>query len=45
MKIKIINDFIANKETMNAKTFKKNENSVQLTLYCRIVNKSFENNH
>ena len=45
MKVKIINDFIASKETMNAKTFKKNENNVQSTLYHRAVNKFFENNH
>ena len=28
IKVKVINDFIANKETMNAKTFKKNESNV-----------------
>ena len=27
-KIKIINDFIASKKTMNAKTFEKNKNNV-----------------
>ena len=45
MKIKIMNDFIANKETLNAKTFKENENNAQLTLYRRVVNEFFENNH
>ena len=28
MKVKVTNDFIASKETMNAKTFKKDENNV-----------------
>ena len=42
MKIKVINDFIANKKTINAKTFKKDENNVQSILYRRVVNKSFE---
>ena len=45
MKIKIMNDFIASKKTMNAKIFEEDENNVQLTLYCRVVNKFFENNH
>ena len=40
-----MNDFIANKKTMNAKTFKKNKNNVQLILYCRVVNEFFENNY
>ena len=44
MKIKIINDFIASKETMNTKTFKENENNVQSILYRRVVNEFFENN-
>ena len=29
-KIKIKNDFIINKETLNAKTFKKNNDNIQL---------------
>ena len=45
MKIKIMNDFIASKKTMNAKTFKKDENNVQSILYRRVVNEFFENNH
>ena len=45
MKIKIINNFIVNKKTMNAKAFKKNENNVQSTLHCRVVNEFFENNY
>ena len=40
-----MNDFIASKETMNAKIFKKDENSVQSILYYRIVNEFFENNY
>ena len=40
-----MNDFIASKETMNAKTFKKDEDNVQLILYHRVVNEFFENNH
>ena len=45
MKIKVINDFIASKKTINAKTFKKDENNVQLILNRRAVNEFFENNH
>ena len=45
IKIKVMNDFIASKETMNAKTFKKNENNVQSILYRRVVNELFENNY
>ena len=45
MKIKVTNDFIASKKTMNAKTFKKNENNVQSTLYRRVMNELFENNY
>ena len=45
MKVKITNNLIANKETMNAKTFEKNEDSVQSILYRRVVNEFFENNH
>ena len=30
---------------MNAKTFEKNENNVQSTLYRRVMNEFFENNH
>ena len=41
----ITNDFIASKETMNAKASEKNENNVQLVLYRRVVNELFENNH
>ena len=44
-KIKITNDFIISKETMNAKAFKKDENNVQLILYRRVVSKLFKNNH
>ena len=44
-KIKITNDFIVNKKMMNAKIFKKDENSVQLILYRRVVNELFKNNH
>ena len=45
MKIKITNDFIASKETINAKTFKKNKNNIQLILHRCAVNKFFKNNH
>ena len=45
MKITVINDFITSKEIMNTKTFKKDENNVQSTLYRRVVNEFFENNH
>ena len=45
MKIKITNDFIANKETMNMKIFEKDENNVQSILYRRAVNEFFENNY
>ena len=45
MKVKVTNDFIASKKTINAKTFKKSENNVQSILYRRVVNKFFENNH
>ena len=44
-KVKIMNDFIANKETMNAKTFKKDENNIQSILHRRVMNDSFENNY
>ena len=44
-KVKVTNDFIANKETMNAKTFKENENNVQSILYRRVMNEFFENNY
>ena len=40
-----MNDFIASKKTINAKAFKKDENSVQSTLYRRVVNEFFENNY
>ena len=30
---------------MNAKTFEKDENSVQLILYRRVMNEFFENNY
>ena len=40
-----MNDLTANKETLNAKTFKKSEDNVQLILYHRVVNEFFENNH
>ena len=45
MKVKVINDFIASKETKNAKIFKKNEDNVQSILYRRVMNKLFENNY
>ena len=41
--MKIMNNFIASKETMNTKTFKKNESNVQSILYCRVVNAFFKN--
>ena len=44
-KIKIMNDFIANKKTMNAKTFKKDENNVQSILYCRVISEFFKNDY
>ena len=44
MKIKVTNDFIISKKTMNAKTFKENENNVQSILYYRVMNEFFENN-
>ena len=45
MKIKVMNNFIASKETINAKTFKKDENNVQSILYRRVVNEFIENNY
>ena len=45
MKVKIINDFIANEKTLNVKTFKKGENNVQSILHRRVINKFFENDH
>ena len=45
MKIKIINDFIASKETINAKAFKKDKNNIQLILYRRAVNEFFKKNN
>ena len=45
MKIKVTNDFIINKKTMNAKAFERNENNVQSILYRRVINKLFENNY
>ena len=40
-----MNDFIASKETLNAKTFKRNENNVQSILYRRAVNEFFKIDH
>ena len=45
VKIKVMNDFIINKKTMNAKTSEENKNNIQLILHRRVVNKFFENNH
>ena len=45
IKIQVMNDFIASKKTINALTFKKDENNVQSTLYRRVMNKFFKNNH
>ena len=45
MKIKITNDFIASKETMNTKTFKKDENNTQSILYRHVVNEFFKNDY
>ena len=45
IKVKITNDFIVSKETMNAKAFEKNEDNVQSILYCRVVNELFKNNY
>ena len=44
-KVKITNDFIASKETLNAKTFKNYENNAQLNLHNRIMNELFKNNY
>ena len=44
-KIKVTNDFIANKEIMNAKAFEKNGNNVQSILYYCVMNELFKNNH
>ena len=44
-KIKITNDFITRKKTLNAKASERDENYVQLTLYYRIINKLFKNNY
>ena len=41
----MINNFIASKETMNAKTFKKSKDNVQSILYRRALNEFFENNY
>ena len=40
-----MNDSIASEETMNAKTFKKNENNVQSTLHRRVMNELFKNDY
>ena len=45
MKVKVTNDFIANKKTINAKTFERDENNVQSVLHHCAVNKFFENDH
>ena len=45
MKVKVTNNFIASKETMNVKTFEKNENNVQSILYRCALNEFFENDH
>ena len=44
-KVKIMNDFIASKKTLNTKTFEKNESNVQSILHRRVVNKFFENDY
>ena len=44
-KVKVTNDFIINKETLNAKALKKDENNVQSMLYCRVMNEFFKNNY
>ena len=40
-----MNDCIADKETLNTKTFKKDEDNVQSTLHRRVMNKFFKNNY
>ena len=45
MKIKVTNNFTVSKETLNAKTFEKNEDNVQLILYRYIMNEFFKNNY
>ena len=45
MKIKIINDFIADKKTLNRKTFKKNKSNVQSILHRCVMNEFFKNNY
>ena len=45
MKVKITNDFIADEKTLNAKTFKKDENNVQSILHRRVINEFFKNNY
>ena len=44
-KVKVTNNFIANKKTKNAKTLKKDEGNVQSILHRRVMNELFENNH
>ena len=44
-KVKVMNNFIADEKTLNAKTFKKNENNVQSILHRRVVSEFFENNY
>ena len=45
MKVKITNDFIADKKTLNAKIFKEDDDNVQSILHYRVMNVFFENNH
>ena len=45
MKIKVTNDLIINKKTLNAKTSEKNKDYVQLILYRRIMNELLQNNY
>ena len=45
IKVKIVNDFILSKKTLNAKAFEKDENYVQLILHRRIMKEFFKNNY
>ena len=45
MKVKIKNNFIASKETLNTKTFKEKRNNIQSILHRCVVNEFFKNNH
>ena len=45
MKVKIMNDFIANEKTLNAKAFEKNENNIQSILHRRVMSEFFKDDH